>query len=216
MEAVDLLGLGDHPALDFLNSTTAQGAVPVDGLSDGRSYLTWLSLAGFIGPADVLGVEQRFRPGEIDSAAARAGDFRERLRPVVAAWSAQGERVPAPFWADLNAILAADRSFRRAEPDGDGLVRLRELRYWHTPDQLLVPPAIAVAELLSGGDASLVRHCGGPDCSMWFYDRTKAHRRRWCSMALCGNRVKARAYRDRLLGHEAGSDEASRGPSGRT
>jgi len=32
---------------------------------------------------------------------------------------------------------------------------------------------------------------------MWFYDRTKSHRRRWCSMALCGNRAKARAHRER-------------------
>jgi predicted RNA-binding Zn ribbon-like protein len=199
MEAADLLGLGDHPALDFLNSMTAQGAVPVDGLSDGRSYLTWLGQAGFIGPADLLAVEQRFTSREIDTAAASAAEFRERLRPVVAAWSAQAGDVPAGFWDDLNAILAADRSFRRAEPDGDGSVRLREHRSWDTPDQLLVPSATAAAELLTAGDAGLVRHCGGPDCSLWFYDRTKAHRRRWCSMALCGNRVKARTYRSRQL-----------------
>jgi predicted RNA-binding Zn ribbon-like protein len=41
-----------------------------------------------------------------------------------------------------------------------------------------------------------VRNCEG--CSIWFYDHTKAHRRRWCSMALCGNRSKARSHRQRV------------------
>jgi len=46
------------------------------------------------------------------------------------------------------------------------------------------------ASLLAAGDRHLVRQCDGVDCTMWFYDRTKAHRRRWCSMALCGNRPR--------------------------
>ena len=43
----------------------------------------------------------------------------------------------------------------------------------------------------------LIRECEHPDCVLWFYDRTKSHRRRWCSMALCGNRHKVAEFRKR-------------------
>ncbi|HEX8403835.1 MAG TPA: CGNR zinc finger domain-containing protein, partial [Duganella sp.] len=42
--------------------------------------------------------------------------------------------------------------------------------------------------------------CEHPECILWFYDRTKSHKRRWCSMALCGNRYKAAQFRKRSQG----------------
>jgi predicted RNA-binding Zn ribbon-like protein len=62
---------------------------------------------------------------------------------------------------------------------------------------LLVPVAEAMAELLETGDYQLVRRCENPNCTLLFYDRTKSHRRRWCSMAICGNRMKVAAFRAR-------------------
>jgi predicted RNA-binding Zn ribbon-like protein len=70
-----------------------------------------------------------------------------------------------------------------------------------------VPVAEAVATLLAKGDFSLVRKCESPDCTLWFHDRTKSHHRRWCSMALCGNRMKVAAFRARQKGgHERQTD----------
>ena len=46
-------------------------------------------------------------------------------------------------------------------------------------------------------DFSLVRKCEGEGCTLWFLDLSKAHARRWCSMAVCGNRAKAAAHRAR-------------------
>ena len=46
-------------------------------------------------------------------------------------------------------------------------------------------------------DFRLIRGCEGPVCTLLFLDRTKAHGRRWCSMAVCGNRAKAAAHRAR-------------------
>jgi predicted RNA-binding Zn ribbon-like protein len=42
-----------------------------------------------------------------------------------------------------------------------------------------------------------VRICGSETCSARFYDRSPAARRRWCSMAACGNQNKARRFRER-------------------
>jgi predicted RNA-binding Zn ribbon-like protein len=66
-----------------------------------------------------------------------------------------------------------------------------------TIEQYLAPVAESIAGLLSHGDFDLVRHCEGGHCVLWFYDRTKAHRRRWCSPQFCGNRSKVAAFRAR-------------------
>ena len=42
-----------------------------------------------------------------------------------------------------------------------------------------------------------IRVCASETCSARFYDRSPAGRRRWCSMALCGNEAKARRHRER-------------------
>lgn len=41
------------------------------------------------------------------------------------------------------------------------------------------------------------RHCADPTCVTVFYDRSKNHSAKWCSMQVCGNRNKVRAFRDR-------------------
>jgi predicted RNA-binding Zn ribbon-like protein len=42
-----------------------------------------------------------------------------------------------------------------------------------------------------------LRHCQGPTCTSVFYDRSKNHSAKWCSMASCGNRNKVRRFRER-------------------
>jgi len=51
--------------------------------------------------------------------------------------------------------------------------------------------------ILGGPDAALLRECGRPGCTQVYLDRSRGLRREWCSMATCGNRVKASAYRER-------------------
>lgn len=61
---------------------------------------------------------------------------------------------------------------------------------------LVVPVAQSAAEFLAGSDLTLVKPCENTSCVLVFYDTTKHHRRRWCSMSSCGNRAKAaRHYR---------------------
>jgi predicted RNA-binding Zn ribbon-like protein len=79
---------------------------------------------------------------------------------------------------------------------GDGALALRPVYADGTARQVLAPLAESAAELIAG-DFTLVKHCENPDCSMWFADRTKSHRRRWCSMAICGNRHKVASFRQR-------------------
>ena len=62
---------------------------------------------------------------------------------------------------------------------------------------LLALIARAVATLVSEEQPSLVKSCAGASCTLWFLDRTKGHRRIFCSATGCGNRAKVAAFRER-------------------
>jgi predicted RNA-binding Zn ribbon-like protein len=200
MKPESLVGLGDHPALDFVNSTATPSRDTIELIADGPRYLRWLQLAQLISPPEHQALLSQFGRAELDRAAAAAVQLREWLRPLIAAWAAGDPAAPGEHaLARLNAVLAADR--RHAEiTRSDATLTVTDRRTWETPRALLVPPAQAAADLLAHGDPALVRNCEGPACTLWFYDRTKAHQRRWCSMAICGNRAKARTHRARLTG----------------
>jgi CGNR zinc finger protein/putative stress-induced transcription regulator len=57
---------------------------------------------------------------------------------------------------------------------------------------------VAVAFLASlEGTWEGLKECAGDDCNAVFFDRSKNHSGRWCSMSTCGNRAKVRAWRER-------------------
>lgn len=64
---------------------------------------------------------------------------------------------------------------------------------------LLGRVALSALDLLRREDLSRMRWCAGPDCGFVFYDRTKNASRRWCDMAVCGNRAKAKRHRGRMV-----------------
>ena len=59
---------------------------------------------------------------------------------------------------------------------------------------LLAAIARAGAELMVEGPGAPVRKCANPQCVLYFYDTSRTGRRRWCSMAVCGNRSKVAAF----------------------
>ena len=66
------------------------------------------------------------------------------------------------------------------------------------PIDLLWPVAESACDLLCYGDLSLVKKCENAACVLFFYDTTKNHSRRWCSMSACGDRMKVAAHYRRL------------------
>jgi len=61
-------------------------------------------------------------------------------------------------------------------------------------DWLLAAIARSAAELIAEGANARLRVCSNPECGLFFYDTSRTHRRRWCSMSLCGNRHKVAAF----------------------
>ncbi|HZV60413.1 MAG TPA: CGNR zinc finger domain-containing protein, partial [Candidatus Eremiobacteraceae bacterium] len=61
-------------------------------------------------------------------------------------------------------------------------------------DWLLAAIARSAAEIVVEGEGAPLRRCANLDCGLFFYDASRTRRRRWCSMALCGNRHKVAAF----------------------
>jgi predicted RNA-binding Zn ribbon-like protein len=194
---VEPLFLGSHPAIDFLNTTLCPRGERMELIGDGRSFVEWLAGAGLLDPAMVPRLLRRLGGAALDQAAAEARRFREWVR----AWIARWQRDPdgGDHGAELrrlNAILEKEAVHRElvATPGGCQIVERCRI---DTADQLIGLVAVQVARLIASEDPSLVKTCAGPECTLWFLDRTKARRRLFCSAAACGNRAKVAAFRER-------------------
>lgn len=179
--------LADHPALDMLNTLAASESGPIEFWQSDADVTGWLERQGMAQGR----VEGRWAQGALAAAARR---LRETVRELVARRKAGRRPLDT---APLNEFLA--RGASHLELCGETAKALHVERRYGTdsPEALLAPLAESAAGLLAEGDFELVRRCEGQGCVLWFYDRTKAHRRRWCSMSVCGNRAKVAAFRQR-------------------
>ena len=191
--------VGDHLALDFLNTVAAPRGAPIESIGSGHAFLDWLVGSSALAPADAEHVAARWPSVDLDRVAREAVALREWFRTLVARAKVGGLGTLTDLDVEpLNCVLARDVVLQRVEPTAENArMSLVAYRLWNDPGELLAPVATAMADLLCTGDFDLVRRCENPLCTLWFYDRTKGHRRRWCSQAVCGNRAKVAAYRDR-------------------
>ncbi|MCY1525590.1 CGNR zinc finger [compost metagenome] len=101
----------------------------------------------------------------------------------------------------VNHVLEAGRRSKELKWDtANNAFKVVRRRLQESAASLLEPLAQAVVTLLTDAQLDLVRQCEAHDCTLMFHDKTKAHRRRWCSMAVCGNRMKVAAFRSRKKG----------------
>jgi predicted RNA-binding Zn ribbon-like protein len=173
--------------LDFINTRFGVGEGRRECLNSDEDVVEWLQRSGSLAQATAVPAGKR---GRLLKAAI---ELRESARALVE--KRKTNRVGNP--AVLNRFLALDRRTQRLDWRKGHPPTLEVAQQLQDLDAVFVPVASAVATLLTEGDFDLVRACESSDCTLWFYDRTKAHHRRWCSMALCGNRAKVAAFRAR-------------------
>jgi predicted RNA-binding Zn ribbon-like protein len=148
-------------------------------LSDSNTLRDWLVAHGVMEPA----------AGADDSDVKHAVAVREAIRGIIGA-NTGGAVYPVDV-ATLNE--AATASGLRARFGPDGRARLE-------PEVGAVVGAMGriVAALFAGmgeDDWARLKLCSSPACRWVFYDRSRNHSSRWCTMATCGNREKARRFR---------------------
>lgn len=196
--------VGGDLCLDFVN--TVGGRVPEGGGSPGSRVLAdklaayadlvaWSRHTGSMGEADARRLLRLAdsRRREAEDVLGRALRFREALHRTLRS-ATLGVRPEPTDLSLLNAEIAAARGRERLAPSRDGL-------RWVWPDAggeldaPLWPVSRSAATLLTSGDLSRLRQCGGERCGWLFLDRSRNRSRQWCTMEDCGNLSKVRRFR---------------------
>lgn len=190
------LFLGSHPAMDFLNTSLAPKGTPIELIGEGAAFVAWLVSAGLLDASSATMLKRRCSTEALDAAAAEA----RRIRQWAGDWISRWRDAPGGNYEmeirRLNGVLERASCYREVVVAKDGL-RVMERCRIDSVDELIALVAMQVALLVTTEQPALVKRCAGPACTLWFLDRTKAHRRLFCSAAVCGNRAKVTAFRER-------------------
>jgi predicted RNA-binding Zn ribbon-like protein len=189
--------IGGDAALDFINTVTGRDQSPRDWLDSYRRLLEWAALVHLL-PERILRTLTRkaqSEPAAAATALARAKVLRETLFALVTriiSGSAPPKAVLAllrEHW--ITGINAHELRFA----DGHVLSELRN----DAADFDLIAAMVAyrMVEHVLPLPKDRLRICHGPNCSWLFIDSSKAGRRRWCDMAVCGNAAKSRRFHAR-------------------
>jgi len=195
------LFVSNQLVLDFLNTRPVQNGEPTELLPDFAALLRWFRAADLLGSREVRSLWQQW--GESDRARRTVEalrELREKLRKQVLTWE-RGGTVHHTTILELNRLMAEHPMLNRLKSSGSG----SSTQLWfesRQPEDLFAPLAHSASVLFANVDRNRVRKCD--QCVLHFYDTSKKGTRRWCSMQLCGNRLKVAAYvaRRRVRAHE--------------
>ena len=186
--------------LDLANTWSSRHDPAADRLRSYRDLVAWAAQAGTLAdgePQRLLGQARR-RPSDAERVLRRAVELREAVYRVFARLAVGSDPVPEDLEI-LNRELATALPRLRLQASR-GCCRWE----WSAPegslDRMLWPVARSVAQLLTSDQVDRVRECASETCSWLFLDASRNRRRKWCDMASCGNRAKARRYYARHRG----------------
>jgi predicted RNA-binding Zn ribbon-like protein len=153
----------------------------VESLSDPGALSAWLVANGLMAPGA--------RPGEADLKHAVA--VREAIRGVIGA-NTGGSIYPVEV-ATLNGAVSASRLVPRFGPGG----KARLEAHADGVEGALGRIVAALFTAMNEEDWARLKLCDSSTCRWAFYDQSRNHSSRWCRMASCGNRQKAKRFRER-------------------
>ncbi|HUB42249.1 MAG TPA: CGNR zinc finger domain-containing protein [Streptosporangiaceae bacterium] len=154
--------------LAVLNSTPVVDGVPADNLADATRARSWLASLGGAGTETELG---------------HVAGVRQALQSVV-----RGDQSP-----DVLAPALEGAARIPSVTDGEIVWTLSV-----PPDRELAVRAVLTWAALAKRSPGRLRPCANADCRLFLIDHSKANTARWCSMAVCGNRMKARRHYQRV------------------
>jgi predicted RNA-binding Zn ribbon-like protein len=179
--------LGGRPAIDLVNTLRERWRRRVETLVTPADLGLWLART------QLLPAPQRVARGRLEE----ARELREAIDLCLQAALAR-EPAPRAAVATIDGWLAEAGPRAQLTVARDGAPVLGELQPADPVRRALGAVALDAARMLGRpAEAARIRVCASETCSARFYDRSPAGRRRWCSMALCGNEAKARRHRER-------------------
>jgi predicted RNA-binding Zn ribbon-like protein len=190
------LFVGNQLALDFLNTKPILESAPVELLGNAAALERWLIASGVVTSGKNRTLVRAWRNSRrAEAFAHKLIAFRERLRTGVLQLEA-GTLPGDAFLAEVDMLLQEHPQRISLRKEGSRVVRgvFFEPK---KPEDVWAPIVAATAELLSELEPSRIRQCESESCVVHFYDTSKKGSRRWCSMNICGNKLKVAAYQRR-------------------
>jgi predicted RNA-binding Zn ribbon-like protein len=180
--------LGGRLAVDFANA-----APP-------NAELSWQRLIHFLESTAIVSAErgtQLLTLPQSDPQAAqplllKAQRLNSSLRKVFTA-ILRKRRLAGEWLEPVNEILRITEGHDELVGQ-DGAWKIEFIAREGGLDWLLAAVARSGAEIIAEGARARLRLCANPHCGLFFYDNSRTRRRRWCSMAVCGNRSKVAAF----------------------
>jgi predicted RNA-binding Zn ribbon-like protein len=188
------LFVANRQILDLLNTKPVLADAPTELLADVRALERWLTASGTVSSVrDKAAVREWRNSAEADVFLRQLIVFRERLRDTVL--RIESGMLPSDvFVSEVNSLLFQYPRPASLRKRGGKLTR-ETIAEFHKPADLWAPIVEATADLLVETEPSRIRKC--ESCVVHFFDTSKKGARRWCSMNICGNKLKVAAYQQR-------------------
>jgi predicted RNA-binding Zn ribbon-like protein len=188
--------LGGNLSLDFLNTVHDRHEEPLRNLL--QNYLdvvTWVHLADAISNSQKenllrLGQENQLQANQI---------YKDALQLREAFYDAVIDLINGDVVSPISMHL-----INQWLPKAFSNLEFTQLEYrlaldWKEEnfglESILWPIIRSFADLVTTDECNRIKQC--PNCGYLFVDNSKNKSRRWCSMEICGNRVKARRFAKR-------------------
>jgi predicted RNA-binding Zn ribbon-like protein len=180
--------LGGRLSVDFVNATPS------------NAELTWERLVHFLESTSVVSAGRGAQllslpqsdPQAAEALLLKAQRLDSALRKVFAAMLRK-QRIAGEWIEPLNKILRITEGHDELVSQA-GIWKIEFVAREGGLDWLLAAVARSGAEIIAEGARARLRLCANPHCGLFFYDNSRTRRRRWCSMAVCGNRSKVAAF----------------------
>lgn len=186
------LFVGNHLCLDFVNTQMIVRGKPTDLLGGYEDLVAWLVQAKMVNAALATAVMTQWNHKDQEQLFEEGILFRKILREMAGRIVAR-KTIPGSVVTSINRLLSRCPGYPQLVYT-NGRFERHFQSLATQKDGLLAPLAEAAGDLLCSGNLSLVKKCGNAACILYFYDTTKNHTRHWCSMQLCGNRMKVAAH----------------------
>jgi predicted RNA-binding Zn ribbon-like protein len=197
------LFVANRPILNLLNTKPVLADGPTELLPDVRALERWLIASGTVSSVkDKAAVRGWRNSAEAEAFLKQLIAFRERLRDAVL--RIESAMLPSgAFLSEVNSLLLQyPRHTSLSKRDGK-LTRETFVEF-RKPADLWAPIVDATADLLVEAESSRIRKC--KSCVVHFFDMSKKGSRRWCSMNICGNKLKVASYQRRQRASDTSVD----------
>jgi predicted RNA-binding Zn ribbon-like protein len=180
--------LGGRLAIDFVNATRA------------NAELSWERLIQFLEATGIISAERGAQLVALPDSDLQAAEglllksqrLGSALRKAFAALLRK-QKIAVEWVEPINEILRITEGHDELVSHAGGW-RIEFIAREGGLDWLLAAVARSGAEIVAEGPQASLRLCANPHCGLFFCDTSRTHRRRWCSMAVCGNRSKVAAF----------------------